>query len=478
MQESLTPSQQRFVTLLGTSWFPPHPEILARVQARVRDERAILDRDALERELQGDPSLYLRTVRELTTRVLREGESAAGGEDVPPVRHRLHPSQLIRNASVRALREVLDVSADNCSAVPFHGGSEWAAKRTAQALFGGVVVDALAASKVAGTGLGFASGVFRQLGMLLIVWHHPHVYSRLVESLPVGQSLDEALARVLGMSPASLGLVLAREWRISPEIRSAMGDPLEGEEETAQAVGGHLRGLCELGESLATSRFLKASSAGLIEYQEASSRAQLILGNDGLRAIFAQVDRACEHLMRSFPSAFPAEGPQRQRPEPKPFSTKLPPFVIEQLQFLRDNFSGGVAPERLRSVVEQVVRSLGFVSGRLYVFDPGDQRLIPRVAWGAAELKSIRSINLGPEEAQSKKTHTTEQDQVVRDAFGSREPKVNGRAIAVLAVPIGIDNTIGVLALEMKREFFEPRTELVQDCAVALGAAISEAIDL
>lgn len=475
VQGSLTPSQQRFVSLLKNSWFPPHPEVLARVRERVRDDEAVKDRAALERELQLDPSIYLRAIRELTALALRD--AAQSGK-----RLNLSPPHLLRAASVQALREVLDVPAERCAAVPYHGAPECAGKRTAQVLFSGLSTEALSRGTLGEEGLGFATSLFRQLGMLLIVWHHPHVYTRISESLKIGESIDEALARVLGVSPAAIGLTIAREWQVSPVVRAAMGDNVDDEPEPVRVVGRKLKGLSELGESLARGQFMRASSAGLREYQEASARVQLILGNDGMRAIFAEVERACEHLKRSFPSVFGQEGgvvAARSRRSSTELPNELPPFVREQLTFIQENFPSGSSPERLRSVVEQFVRSLGFQGGTLFLFDPGEARLLPRVGWGDVDLKSVRSIEATREldSVPSDPKSMTAEDVILR-AFLSRGLVANTRAVTTLAISLGVGAGVGVLALEMKREFLEPRLELIQLCVATLGRVVSEAIDL
>lgn len=475
VQGSLTPSQQRFVSLLESAWFPPHPEVLARVRERVRDDEAIKDRPALERELQRDPSIYLRTIRELTVLAVRDAVEAGR----PP---NTSPPHLLRAASVQALREVLDVPAERCTAVPYHGAPECAGKHTAQALFSSLTAEALARGSLGEEGLGFASGLFRQLGMLLIVWHHPHVYSRISGSLKIGESLDEGLARVLGVSPVAIGLTIAREWQVSPVIRAAMGDNVDEEPEPVRVVGRRLKGLCELGESVARGQFMRASSAGLKEYQEASARVQLILGNDGMRAIFGEVERACEYLTRTFPSVFAQEGSvvsARPRRAVTELSADLPPFVREQLAFIQENFPAGSSPERLRSVVEQFVRSLGFQGGALYLFDPGEGRLLPRVGWGAVELESVRSVEVASDldDVPSDPKSMNREDVIAR-AFLSRGLVINSRAVTTLAISVGVEAGIGVLALEMKREFLEPRLDLIKLCVGSLGRVVSEAIDL
>lgn len=320
--------------------------------------------------------------------------------------------------------------------------------------------------------------MFRQLGLLLIAWHHPHVYARILAGAGSADSSDEAFARVLGMSPTMLGLVLAREWRIAPHIRAAMGDDVPTESEEVRRLGNRLRSFCEIGERLARGQYLTSvGSHGLKEYQDAATQVQLILGSDGLRTIFSQVEAACAHLKASFPglasSGTEIKKAVRVRSGSKP-TRELPEFVRDQLQFLRERFQPGTAPEQLRSVVEQIVRSLGFTRGALFLLEPVQRQLIPRVAWGDQDLKSVRPVHL----SLGGNASATDKDRATVGAFETGKLCKCGKGIVQFSVPLGVSEPIGVLVFEMKREFLESREQIIEECAYGVAEAISDALAL
>jgi hypothetical protein len=457
---SLTPAQKRFGVVVAQAWFPPQPEVLARVRSGVASGEFLRDRAGLYSELAKDPSLFLLCIRELS---LRATSVASGNAPAP--------RELLSSCPEKDLIEIFSADVDSFSRIPFHSGSAVSQRRSVQAMVSAVTVDMFANAAGKGDDLGYSCALFRQLGLMLIAWNHPHVYARISASLEVDETLDEALARVLGLSPSALGLALAREWRICPTIRASMGDDVPEESPEVREAGGSLEEICEIGERLAQLADGDTLPLRLQNLEEIRSQVLQRLGPDGLNQIFARVGAVCRNVREVFPSLFASltRGTEEAKGiESNHFVEKTPRFFKEHLQFIYTRFAEGAAPEELRSVLDQAIRSLGFSRAVLYLLDPVTGALHPRVALGDQELSSARAVSLATPSGVS--------GEMIARAAATDDLVINGRASRQVITRIGGDRGMGVLALEMPRELFDARSELLGDCVRAIALTISHLV--
>lgn len=460
---SLSPAQRRTGAVLAQAWFPPHPDVLARVRSGIASGELLRDRAALLRELMADPSLFLLGVRELTKRLT--GSASA---------EQLEPSALVSASSERDISEIFGAAPESFCCVPYHVGGEHPQRRAAQAMVSAVTTGMLAAVQGHKEDLSYSCALFRQLGLMLIAWNHPHLYARISAALEADETLDEALARVLGISPSLLGLSLAREWRVCPIIRAAMGDDVPEESEEVREVAEKIRGLCEVGERIAQIAEGQARESRLQEYEEACTFVLQALGANGLNDIFSRVEKICKNVRTVFPAfstpGTPLETGAMKGPKDNPHLAAVPRFLQEHLQFVYERFAKGAAPEELRSVLDQAVRSLGFTRAIIYLLDPVQAVLHPRLALGDQDLASVRGVPVANVSSASSIGGTAE---TVSRAFSTDDLVLNGRALRQLAVRIGSPHPIGVLSLEIAREMYDSRSELLGECARAIALTVS-----
>jgi hypothetical protein len=461
-ESNLTPAQKRFGSVVSQAWFPPQPDVLARVRSGIASGELLKDRTSLYRELSNDPSLFLLGARELSRRASRAAIKPALS---------LAPRALIETSSDEELTEIFAAPIDSFARIPYHSGAEISQRRSVQAMVSAVTTDMLEAALGKSDDLGYSCALFRQLGLMLIAWNHPHVYARISASLEPDESLDEALARVLGLSPSALGLHLAREWRVCPTIRASMGDEVPDESPEVRETGKFLRGMCEVGEKLAQLADASVRSTRLKQFDEVRSLVLQRLGPDGLTQIFDRVEAVCRNIREVFPALF-APLPQGQGPartcNENPFLSKTPRFFQEHLQFVYGRFSKGAAPEELRSVLDQAIRSLGFNRAAIYLLDPVSSVLHPRVALGDLELSSVRAVQIAAPSGSAA--------EMIARAITTEDLVINGKAMRQVVIRVGGERILGALSLEISRELFDARSEMLGDCVRAVALTISHLI--
>lgn len=72
--------------------------------------------------------------------------------------------------------------------------------------------------------MAFSSANLRQLGLYLISWNYPRIYSRvLTNHRKEGADIDFELQRLLGLTPKQVGARLAQKWRLHPSIIKPLG---------------------------------------------------------------------------------------------------------------------------------------------------------------------------------------------------------------------------------------------------------------
>ena len=69
----------------------------------------------------------------------------------------------------------------------------------------------------------FVCGLLHRLGKLLAIYHMDHDYRKIqYQVVQKGESEDQAVKRILGMSYRTLGMAMAREWNFPESICDTM----------------------------------------------------------------------------------------------------------------------------------------------------------------------------------------------------------------------------------------------------------------
>lgn len=274
-------------------------------------------------------------------------------------------------------------------------------ERTEQALLSASSAELLASSSGIDPELGFSCALLRQLGLTLVAWNYPRVYSRAVAKADQDNKLEALLTRQLGFSPTSLGIRLAREWSIAPELRLGMGDAtveassIVANNKRLKLIGNTLQQICSTSETIATAATPYKNSIKPEEWKKAKEHITQIIGTDGLSLIrerfFKYCDRLEEMVLIIDDIGDSAESKSTKEDTHKeynnPYVRHCPPLLRAQLRKLYQRLKGTrVSRECLEYLTREIIPSAGFSGGAIYILNSEDISLEKKMSIGKCEL--------------------------------------------------------------------------------------------
>ena len=247
--------------------------------------------------------------------------------------------------------------------------------------------------------VGFSRGVIREIGLNLIAWNYPSLYSKVLNNLKPDSTLDEELSKELGFTPSLLAMrVLRPENPDQPE-----GKPLP--DETSWAAYDEL---CEVGEALARAENPETYPSAQNDWQKAN---QYLTENAGTGALELIKERAVEQA-RKYQEALPEVFNSLENFNPKrniDVHARMkaviadqdfrvcPPHVQEALRTLYNEIDGyAVNKNAIQTLLKSIIPQAGFTGGCVFVIDPSTACLKPRTIIGQVNLRAISNVSLDP----------------------------------------------------------------------------------
>lgn len=340
-------------------------------------------------------------------------------------------------------------------------------------------------------GIGYAGALLRQLGLTLIAWNYPHIFRQAIVSVQDGEKLDSALLRLLGYSPRTLAIALAKDWGCTDELMYAVGEknalPVGDDERSAKIrrAAEVISKSCEVGELLARASHPEINRSDENDWREARRAVEAALGPGGMSLIDERVRSACRSYLHSqgdiiskitsfrlggsnAPSAIAEALPPAQSQQIDP----IPPHLRERLKTLYRHIDPkSLKRESVLIFSQEVVPAAGFSGGCILMFDFESSELVPRFRFGECNIGTQRipcaalAPSLNP----------------VAEAFRSDRPVVDynpwsdQKYIGYVAQAFGVIQRVGVLYLEIGREheastneevmrLFQVLRKSLQDC--------------
>ncbi|RIL00056.1 MAG: hypothetical protein DCC75_14075, partial [Proteobacteria bacterium] len=393
----MTTMLNKAVSYVNEAWLPVNQAVLDHTLKSLCDGAYDQDRSLLARDLQKDLSLFLFAVRKLSELVRNNQEQLIESVD---------PAQVFEQVSIDQIKAVLSVPKGIISQHRLDQVDEVKAERLSNSLISAEVAGTLAAKQGIDNGLAYATATFRQLGLTLVCWNYPHVYKRAVSNLQAGQTLEQVLSRMLGFSPTILGINIAKQWNICPEIRMAMGEELSPLEisDKAATLARSLERVCEVGEALARATHPEIYPSAKLDWKEAAFEIQRVLGKEG----FGQLQRSLQSTLKTYleiaPSAFNLpEFPEEEAADDSLHGRRLlannryvrhcPPAVQESFARLYAKLRAEtIVKQNVDTLLKDIVPPLGFTRGCVYLVDPTNLSLEPRLAIGASKLVDYSAV--------------------------------------------------------------------------------------
>ena len=382
-------------------WFPINPQSLAKIQRGLKAGAYSEQRETLILDLKEDLALFLFLVREL---------AISKSEVEQRSNNALEPMALLRSASIEELERIVARSNDVGNLHRLDAASSEQASRLRESLVAIKAAEILAPNHDCDAELVFAVSTFRQLGLTLIAWNYPHIYSRTLASLQPHQTLEGELGRKLGFSPLMLGVSLAREWRIAPLVRRCMGDEraqVDEDNPAILALVATVKKICQVGEALA--RLDRKQ-----DYPEPKSGWDTIQTSllsefkpEQIENLLDSIDRSCARYAQVLPNILLVSEESLSTTvnrralishgNPTSSNPYLKHLPREQEECLRELYKsrtiGTVSREILDKIVREIIPSLGYHRGCIYLVEVDTLSLIPRLAIGYARISEYQAVH-------------------------------------------------------------------------------------
>ena len=447
---------------LSRGWLPVNPVVLSAVKQRLKD-RAFKDNPgALVNELKKDPGLFFYCAKNVKT--------LAADADTG-----LDPFEELMRLEDEKLQSLFAVSPHDISIHHIKNSGKLQALRLQQSVISSRTAEALAFKVEIPSGLAYSSAMFRQLGLNLIAWNYPEIYSRaLTIQRSKGGNLEQELQKFLGITPLQVAAKFAGDWNMRPEIRHTLSwrperdatRPESRDRTESSSENFSLQKLCEASELFAQANDPEHYPQAAEQWKHKELQISNSLGADVIVSIKGQVldsisvfeecsrrKLAPAHFLREKPvlSARKAEAERLFRGNA--FAQRCPDGIknlFYEVYQLID--TAAISVDAIRVLVDCLIPSSGFRRGCLYLLDPRTMALRPSLRMGDLPLMKYRAIG-------------ENEDNPISDALYAVAPikqewtSITGGSAVVICGALEQTRYSGVLYLEAAADQAEPSSE-------------------
>jgi hypothetical protein len=370
-------------------WFPINPETLATLRKNFKKKFYDRAPDDLLDDLKKDFALFTFVVKELIpiARAQKLDEKITQ-----------NPAELIRWAGATRIGPIIADDRLLPLSHIFNALEPFQAERLRETAIIASTAEVLSESRNLDPQTGFCHGVVREIGLNLIAWNYPTLYSNVIKNIPADSSLDEELARELGFSPSLLAIRVLQPptRRKSSEINSQKIDDVWDSYEK----------LCQVGEALARAEHPDTYPSAENDWKKANDYLQKTVGD---KAVTLIRDRAVEHskeyqktlthLFESLAEFNPSKKIANHRVKPKTRTNRYLPQCTPEIQdALRALYAEMIDSTAARRVLETLLRTVipkaGFTGGCVFLVDPAAMALVPRTVFGQVQMRDLARVGL------------------------------------------------------------------------------------
>jgi hypothetical protein len=416
-------------------WFPINQDVLTRVRSRFKQGDYAREPNELLQDLKADFALFTLVVKEL----IHVGKQ----ENVPGAT--LHnPIELIKWAGPGRIQLLVENDKKLPATHSLHWSEPFQISRLRETAISATTASLLSEKKNLDPDMGFARGVVREIGLNLIAWNYPSLYSKAVEALQPGQSLDEELSKELGFTPTLLAMRIMR-----PDMEGA--DP---EVEAVERQWNLYDDLCEIGEALARAEHPETYPSAENDWQKAREFLSETVGEDAIQLVKDRAQQQAKSYERSLPATFgtmKSFNPDRKIKVHKKITRVIDAALLRQcphhvqtaLQDLYGEMDGEtVSRSAVETLIKRIIPQAGFTGGCVFVIDPSTATLKPRTIIGHVSLRSTKDVELDP------KDHAVEALSKVDPVIIEPSNSLDHAALAGIYRVLGEQRKVGVLYLE------------------------------
>ena len=371
-------------------WFPINQDVLTLIRKNLDENGYSTSPQQLLNDLKSDFALFTFVVKEL---------GILGMEEKIDKKVLNNPVELIRWGGAHRIKDVIALDKKIPATHSLHWSEPFQVARLRETAVIASTAAVLSEKKDLDPEVGFSRGVIREIGLNLIAWNYPTLYSKVLNNLKPDGALDEELSKELGFTPSLLAMrVLRPENPDQPECSAPVDD-------TTWAAYDEL---CEVGEALARAENPETYPSAQNDWQKAN---KYLTENAGTGALELIKERAIEQSRRyqeALPEVFNSLdnfNPKRnidvhQRMKAviadKDFRV-CPPHVQEALRSLYNEIDGyAVNKSAIQTLLKSIIPQAGFTGGCVFVIDPSTASLKPRTIIGQVSLRAISNVTLDP----------------------------------------------------------------------------------
>ena len=447
--------KQDHAAYLLEGWFPVNSKVLRGIQDKIRNN-AYSDTNSLVEDIKGDFSLFTFCLRNLQ-------ESQKGEFDITA----LNPIQIMRQADYATLVSIVSASEGQISTHSFNSMIKDQALCLKNALVSASTAEILGEKVGIDKGMPFSCSLLRQVGLNLVAWNYPRIYSKALGTISEekAQSLDLELGKILSFNPRSLGIKLALPGRVNPILMNVLGEKLKVSEESEIVIpedAALTLKFCELGECFAKVSDPEHYPVSSREWSEVMETVNHYLGDDGISRIINRINDQFVNYMPLAPKVFDGDlSPERNVRLSNLYHGKrllaTNPFVAKCNETLKIKFQsvyssiapGEVSTEALQKLVAEVIPCAGFQRGCIYLMDKTNSFLVPRLRIGEGNISRYKPIRC--------ETDVLIDHPVANALFSSipikqQDVLLHGEQVSHISGAIGTGRQAGVLYLEMSEK--------------------------
>jgi hypothetical protein len=439
---------QQAADYVSRQWFPLNPKITSLIQTKLKDGSYASNHQKLFTDLKQDFALLAHCLKKIKENNLTNSAT---------------PLEGFFTADFEALKEILSQSPQEISKHEFAGAEKGQALRLKYTVLSCSTAELMATAKKTNHDLAFTCALLRQLGLNLIAWNYPSIYTRALGMVKSAQStLEELIHENLGFEPSHLAeeLILSKE--TNPLIREAVGLGKSGLDQSALLNCGIDPGLvdiCEIGEAFAQLNDPEHYPNISRNYSTVITQIDETLGKNGAGLIMNLVNNKFVTYVSSVPDVFRQESGIEQSIskvaldytnklfEQNAYAQRCPnPLKKELREVYKHVAKGQVSSIGVGFLVNKVIPLAGFTLGCVYLLDNKTNTLVPKLRIGQCNLSRYKPINCS--------LISPEGSLIVEAMYCSMPIKqegvfLHGDLVSPILGPIGTKEPSGVLYIEM-----------------------------
>jgi len=468
---------------ISDSWFPVNPIIFKKIKNASNSGVYEKNPGTLKKHIKSDYALFTFCVRRLAKSLSNPNHGSL---------NTTNPSTLLDGSNLDLCKEFIETHQSAISVHTMNSVTGPQANRMQQAMVSACTAESLSSTFEIEPELAYSTALFRQLGLTLIAWNYPNVYAKVFSSEEKSENPVLALSKILGFSPSMLGVKIAREWGLIPEIRAALGEKVKVGDDALSTVDNLIK-VCEIGEQFAeiTSQADSIRSCKTMAVQEARDELRELMGENAFALLLNKLEDSLLTYSQFAPKIFPASidekesSPKKKLGSPEfkvdvltqnPYIKRCPPQLQGLLKSLyNDMDSLETSQENVKRLTKEIIPQAGFKKGCVYLVDTTAFTLFPRLAIGDWKLDDFSAVHYLIQSSS---------DNIVAAAYKSNITLshelslANGQKAHSFAGLLGSFERAGVLYLEAGRDNTGQAGQDLLLCFKALRQALTDCLKL